>query len=214
VCPALLVLALATACPSRPQGPRATLEAYLAALEAGNAGAAFGLMAPEYRERVGREAFAERFSAHRQEARARLTAARTAGFPEPELLARLDVGTGLPVRLVHVDGRWLLADGVLAAYPQDTPRRTLHSFVSALERRRWDVLLRFVPAALRADLDAAALHRHVESEAAEVEAMLQRLRRHLDSPIEQEGDRALLRYEGFEFEMRREDGAWRVVDPD
>ena len=30
MCPALLVLALATACPSRPQGPRATLEAYLA----------------------------------------------------------------------------------------------------------------------------------------------------------------------------------------
>jgi len=171
-------------------------------------------MTPEYRERVGEEAFGERFSAHRQAASDRLEAARAAGWGEPELLARLDAGTGATVRLTNVGGRWLLADGILAEYAQDTPRRTLHSFVRALERRRWDVLLRFVPTSLQGDLDEPALQHYVESTSADVAAMLERLRRHLDGPIQQEGDRAVLSYEGFEFEMRREPGGWRVVDPD
>jgi len=210
----LSLLAGLGACQSPPPGPVDTLDAYLAAVETGDAAAAYALMGQEYRSRVDATAFAARFEAHRDAALARLSAAQERGWGEPELIADLDTGAGLPVRLRRVSGRWLIADGILDEYAQDTPRRTLVSFVRALERERWDVLLRFVPRALRGDLDEAGLRDYVLSEAADVGTLLERLRRHLDAPIEQEGDRAVMRYEGFEFELAWEEGAWRVLDPD
>ena len=210
----LLPAALVAACASPHRGPEATLEAYLAAAESGDAAAAWALMAEEYRTGVSETTFAARFEAAREQAVGRLRAARERGWSAPELSATLDAGGLDPVRLLRVDGRWLFADGVLEDYAQDTPRQAVRSFVRALESERWDVLLRFVPLGVRGDVDEATLREYGAEQKEALAAMLTRLRRHLDDPIDVDGDRAVLRYEGHECELLREDGAWRVADPD
>jgi hypothetical protein len=49
----------------------------------------------------------------------------------------------------------------------------------------------------------------------EVSQMMRLLGAHLDSPIEQDGDKARMPYgERFEVKLVREDGVWKVADPD
>ena len=201
-------------CPSAPVTPADTLDAYLRVLEADDANAAYALMGAEYRSRIDEGTFTARFEAARARGLERLRGAQAAGWPELERTASLDHGGDRPVSLALVDGRWVLVGGVLEFYPRGTPRETLRSFVRALEGRRYDVLVRFAPSGLQADLDAARLKAHVEAEWADVAALLERLAPHLEDPISVSGDRAVLRYDGLEFEMVHEADGWRVEDPD
>jgi hypothetical protein len=101
-------------------------------------------------------------------------------------------------------------------YSQRTPRDALRSFVRAMERRRLDVLPHFVPNEYRRGMDDAHLRRLFEDERAEeTETLLQNLRAHLEDPIEVTGERAAMPYaERFTVLFVREDGVWKIEDPD
>jgi hypothetical protein len=87
-----------------------------------------------------------------------------------------------------------------------------------MERKRWDVVMRFVPAADREGMTPDAIRSSFEGEGREeATRLVAQLRAHLDDPMEEVGDRATLQYgdtDRHTVSLLREDGVWKVEDPD
>ncbi len=216
----LIVLLLASAaagCAGSPaRQPLAAIDAYAAALRAGDFGRAYDLMSARYRRDHSRADFIRMMKDSPQEVK--LTSTRlTASGRRIEVAARFvydDLRDELP--LVLEDGGWRIASDPLEFYPQDTPAHTLRSFVRAVELKRYDVVLRFVPNRWRQEMNEAKVREQFEGDKRdEVAQMIRLLSASLDNPIEQEGDKARMPYgERFEVKFVREDGIWKVADPD
>ncbi len=139
--------------------------------------------------------------------------------PDGAVTARLEVGNGESITLVEENGAWRLDPAVLDFYGQRTPRQCVRSFTRALERRRWDVLVRFAPRRIAEQLTAEQLRDAWErgSDADDVQRMLLALRTSTERPIEVAGERATMTYgvgNRFTMQLIREDGSWKVEDPD
>jgi hypothetical protein len=52
---------------------------------------------------------------------------------------------GDEILLVHEAGRWRVDASAIDLYGQSTPRQALAGFIRAYERKRYDILLRYVP---------------------------------------------------------------------
>jgi hypothetical protein len=133
----------------------------------------------------------------------------------------IDLVQGEPVTLVEEGGRWLVDDPTLfEPWSQRTPRAALRSFVRALEQQRYDVVLRLCPTQRRPTLSVDALRAYWEGEhKADNAALLARLRAALDAPapghpMVETGDEARMPYPGGEVRLVREDGAWKIENPD
>jgi hypothetical protein len=213
---ALLVLVLAACGASPARQPLSAVDAYAAALRAGDFGRAYELMSSRYRREHSRDDFVRMMKDSPQEVKQ--TAARlTSSNRRVEVAARFvydDLRDELP--LVLEDGGWKIASDPLEFYPQDTPSHALRSFVRAIELRRYDVVLRFVPNRWRQEMNEAKVREQFEGEKREeVVQMMRLLGANLENPIEQEGDKARMPYgERFEVKFIREDGVWKVADPD
>ncbi len=123
---------------------------------------------------------------------------------------------GDQLTLVLVDGKWRIHGNVVDFYDQSTPRAALRSFVRAMERRRYDVVMRFVPKADREGMSPEQMREAWEGESREeIERLIADLRANLDEPIELVGDRATMSYgDGAAVQFVREEGVWRIEDPD
>lgn len=213
----VLVLALGSiaACGGARQRPEDVVRDLARALRERRYDDAYDLMSRGYRLRVTREDFRraiERSPAEASELSAALERIETSA----EITALVPHGADEPLRLIEEDGSWRVDDPVVDFYRQDSPRAALRSFVEALSRRRYDVVLRFVPNADREGMNAETIRRWMEGEEREdVERLMTNLRAHLDDPIEVVGDRATMHYaERFAVQFVREDGVWRIEDPD
>ena len=135
---------------------------------------------------------------------------------DPEVSATVRYADGQELTLVQEDGRWRISGNPANLYDQSTPRAAVRSFVRAMERRRYDIVLRFVPNASREGMDEERLRESFEGEGREeIERLLASLRANLDNPIEEVGDRATMTYgEGAAVQLILEDGVWKVEDPD
>jgi len=204
-----LLLALA-ACPPPPQqGPEAVLDAYLSALAAGKLDRAYALLASDYQKTHDRAAFERAVAAADGQKNAeRLRKSARKLTLEAEL--QLPDGDALP--LVKEDGEWRFRHDPLDFYPQATPEEALRSFVRAVENRRYEVALRFVPGRYRASLTVDKLRDRWEGERrSELLGQLQAVRTHLGEPLEVSGDNARLTVgERKQAVLIREAGAWRV----
>jgi hypothetical protein len=216
--PSAAGLALATllGCARPAAGPSATLSALGAALERKDWAAAYALTSADFRARVPLAAFRaelEDGGAATQALARRLRAAGEAGRPR----VTVELAPGEPLGLVGEGGRWVADDPALfEPWSQKTPRAALRSFVRALEQRRYDVVLRLCPTRRRAGLSVEALRTFWEGEhKAENAALVARLGEALGAPIIEVGDEARLPYgAGNEARLVREDGAWKIEDPD
>lgn len=226
---------LATAaCASASPGPADTARAWAQSLREGDARAAWQLLSTQAREGMTFEQFERTLRERPEEVRA---AAQTYGavLSDDGVTARLELQDGEAIALRSEGGRWRLDPAALDFYPQHTPRQCLLSFVRALRRGRWEVLLRLAPRAVVARLEsmaarepgdggartAADVLREAWSErgADEVAQMAEQLQLAIDRgrPIEVAGERATLSYgPGVRSTARlvREDGLWRVEDPE
>ena len=118
--------------------------------------------------------------------------------------------------LVLESGGWRIDGPVLEPWGQGTPRAALRTFLRALAERRYDVVLRLVPNRYRGGLSADKLRQYWEQERTdEHAALLARLRAAAAAPIVESGDEAHMPY-GPDEEVRftREDGRWKIEDPD
>lgn len=195
--------------------PESAVDGFARALREGRTEDAYGLMSQSYRRRVPREAFLQMLEQDRAEVRQ--TAASLAERRSPaEQEAVVEYGEGETLRLVRENGEWRVATDVVDFYGQSTPRVALRSFVRAMERRRYDVVLRLVPERDREGTTVEGMAEAWEGDGREeVERLLAALRASLDNPIEEVGDRATMGYgDRFRVQFVREDGVWLIDDPD
>lgn len=194
--------------------PSAAVDAYARALQAGDYAKAYELMSARYRREHPREEFIRLMK--ESPAEVRETSARLrAGGRQIEVTARLRYGEmGDELVLVEEGGEWRIASDPLAFYAQDTPARALRSFLRAVELKRWDVVLRFVPDEYRRRMTAAHVREEFEGENKEQnENILRQLKAQLDNPIDIQGDVARMPFgDRYEVKFKRERGLWKIED--
>ena len=216
---ALAVLILVTGCsgPSAPgrKGPAEVVLAYSEALESSRYGDAYKLMSAEYRKRNSLASFT-RMVTRDPRGLARIMGRLKAQADRLDVSASVQYGDQETIRLTSDKGAWRIAEDPTDVYSQRTPRETLRSFVRALEQRRYEIVLRFVPARWAKDMTAAKLKKAWEGKGKEpLELLIRNLKANLDGPIKQAEDLATMAYgEGFKLKMVREDSIWKVSDPD
>lgn len=211
------LLCLATGCggAAATATPEAALDAFAQAIREERYGEAYDLMSEAYRQRVSRRRFERHMRTYPAETRSLALAIDDAEGPMV-VTARVPSTEGDEVRLVRDRGRWHLSGNVVAFYDQSTPRAALRSFVRAMAQRRYEVILRFVPEADREGMTAEQMREAWEGEGREeIQRLLANLRANIDNPIEIVGDRATMPYgERFSVQFIREDGRWKIEDPD
>jgi hypothetical protein len=172
-------------------------------------------MSQSYRRRVSFEEFRRHLAENPEEARdAAHALSRPDGPAEETAIVRFADGDRVELR--REGGSFRIATNLVDFYDQSTPRATLRSFLRAMERERYDVVLRMVPNADREGMSVERMREAWSDEGREeIEQLLETLRQNLDAPIEEVGDRATMPYgDRFTAELVREDGVWKVEDPD
>ena len=216
---ALSSVALLAGCAGRPlqQGPNDALRAYARALDDGRADDAWKLLSDGARRDVPLEAFRRMVKESPDEVR-EIARALARPAADPVVTATLTSPKGETLTLVWEKDRWTVDGSAIDLYAQTTPHRALESFLRAFERKRWDVLVRFVPDAHRAGLDEAKLKAAWESadQGEEMRRVADAIRAALPTAtIEETGDRATMAYgNGGTVLLLREHGAWRIEDFD
>jgi hypothetical protein len=210
----LAVLVSALACAHKPEGPAATLQEFGAALARNDVRGAYALTSADFQKRTSYDAFAAGLGASPADTtaygkRVEQGAARVAPRVDLQLPA------GDTVTLVLEAGRWRVDGPAPDPWGQRTPRAALRTFLRALGERRYDIVLRLVPRRHRVDLTADKLRQYWEAHPDETRGLLTRLQAAQAAPIVESGDEARMPY-GPEQEVFfvREDGIWRIEDPD
>lgn len=202
-------------CNGAAPSPVDTLRQYTEAASRGDCRGAYVLMSSAYRAEISQDDFCQAMRENPNELREATDALRRV-TGEPEIVARVRYGTGDEISFVQESNDWRVDSPVLDFYRQATPRDALRSFVRAIERRRYEVILRFIPNEYRERMSAEGLRELWEgSKRDEIQQLLENLRASLDEPIEETGERATMQYmDRFTCRFVREDGVWRIEDPD
>ena len=198
-------------------GPSATrplgaIDAYVKALESGDYDRAYELMSDRYRKEHTREEFVRLLRESPRDVKE--TARRLKAGDRQVAVRATYVYDDLRHELIMVeeDGAWRIDINPLDYYPQDTPKNALRSFVRAVELKRYDVLVRFVPKAY--GMNEEKIRSEFEGERAqEISDLLTKLRAAGDGPIDVQGDNAVLPYaDHAKILFVKEDGIWKIED--
>jgi hypothetical protein len=124
--------------------------------------------------------------------------------------------SGQELDLVLEDGKWRVDASTIDLYAQDTPRHTISGFIRAVEHKRYDIVMRYVPDGHKEGLDAAKLQSAWEGhEKQEIEQVLAGLKQALpSSTIEESGERATMPYGAGAMQLVREHGLWKIENFD
>jgi hypothetical protein len=203
------------ACAHPQRGPADTIAAFGTAVERKDYSAAYALMSADYRKRMTLADFRaqlEAGGADTQKVAHRLKEAA----PHTPLRVEVEVDLGDKLPLVLEGGDWRVDGQPFDMYSQKTPRAALRTFVRALDGRRYDVVVRLVPNRYRAGVTVGNLRDYWEGDRkAENQKLLQQLRVNINAPIIELGDEAHMPYgEISELRFVREDGFWKIEDPD
>jgi hypothetical protein len=195
--------------------PEGTVAAYADAVQAGKYARAYGLMSLAFRKRYAEQDFVRMLQEHSRELPAAMQQLR-AKATQVEVEAKLELSETEHLRLVLENGIWKIASDPVDFYGQRTPAEALRSFVHALDRRRYDIVLRFVPAKWSDAMTVEKLRKEWEGDRKdEVGNLIKNLKANLNAPIHQTGDTATMPYgEKYEVRFVREDGVWKIEDPD
>ncbi|MEO5768828.1 MAG: hypothetical protein ABIS92_10795 [Polyangia bacterium] len=154
---------------------------------------AYNFMSAGYRARVSLAAFRAQMEA--ELATVSGDAAMLSQAPLQAARAQVDTPSGEQLPLVLEDDQWKLDVQPLHPFRQDSPRAALRTFVRAVDRRRYDVVLRLVPAARRSGVTVETLRAYWEGAgAAEHRRWLDHLRVNLDAAIVDLGSEAQMPY--------------------
>ncbi len=214
---AFAVLAiLGAACGIPPaQDPGATLRDYASALEEGRADDAYRLLSDEARRGTSLEAFRRMVKDNPEEAR-EMGHALSRKTSSPVVTAALTGVDGQELHLVLEGGKWKVDASAIDLYAQDTPRHAIQGFLRALERKRYDVLIKYASAEHREGLDEKTLREAWEKkEKDEIQQLVVALKQALPTaPIEEAGERATMPYGSGSIQLVREHGLWKIENPE
>ena len=183
------------------------------ALSSGDLETAYGLMSDDYRAAHNLADFRKQVAANPAEAK---VLSEALSHPlQTRTYAEVELANGDHLRLENRAGRWLFVTPVADFYPQSTPREALTSFVRAVERGRWDIVLALMPEADRQGLTAETLGQNLTAQHEELERVVALLKASAESPIEEVADRATMPYgESFTARFVLEQGRWKIEDPE
>lgn len=229
---ALALLLAASACGVRGEGPESpgdTLRTYSKALSEGRADDAYRLLSNEAKRSISLEAFRRMVKENPEDV---TDIARALGRPgsDPVVTATVTAPGGEQLELVYEGGRWTIDGTGIDRYGQSTPRQALTGFLRAFERKRFDILMRYVPDAERegraealwggegegsSGLTSEKLKEAWTGEQKEyIAGIVQAIRSALPTArIEQTDDRAAMPYgAGGTVLFIRENGLWKIED--
>ncbi len=195
--------------------PQSILHAYARALEDGRADDAYRLLSDEARRGISLEAF-RRMVKDDPEGVREIGRALERPTAPPLVTATVASPSGQELRLVLEDGAWRVDASSIELYAQDTPRHAIQGFIRAVERKRYDVVMRYVPDAHREGLDVAKLKSAWEGhEKDEIEQVVSALKQALPAAsIEETGERATMPYGAGTMQLVREHGLWKIENFD
>ena len=126
------------------QGPSDTLRSYALALEQGRVDDAYRLLSDEAKRSMSLEAFRRAVQENPEDA---VEIARAIARPssDPVVTATVTVPNGEELVLIYEGGRWRIDASAVDLYGQATPRQAMLGFLRAVDRKRYDVALRYVP---------------------------------------------------------------------
>ena len=207
---ALSVLCFACGTPPA-QDPGATLRDYAHALEDGRSDDAYRLLSDEARRGTSLEAFRRMVKDNPEEAR-EMGRALDRHTSTPVVTATLTGVDGQELHMVLEGGRWKVDASAIDLYSQDTPRHAIQGFLRALERKRWDVLVKYASDQHREGLDPNTLRDAWEKkEKEQIEQFVVALKQALPTaPIEEAGERATMPYGSGSIQLVRERGLWKI----
>ncbi len=214
-CAAVAITAQTGCAGAHAEDPQSVLRAYAHALEEGRSDDAYRLLSDDARRGVSLEAFRRMVKDNPDEVK-EIGRALSRPTTPPLVTATVTGASGEQLVLVLENGKWKLDPASLDFYAQDTPKHVVMGFVRALERRRFDVILRYIPDAHREGLDAERLRLAWEGpDKEEMLHVLTALKQALPtSTIEETGDRATLGYGAGTLQLVRERGLWKIEDFD
>jgi hypothetical protein len=201
--------------PAPPPTPEATVVAFARALNQAKFDEAYALMSKDYKKRVSLEQFKRRLSENPQETlEISNTLSRVRKPAEQEAVLVYDDDQQL--RLRRAGESWLIASSIVDFYDQSTPRAALRSFVRAMERKRYDVVLRLIPSGDKEGITTERMEQAWSGEQREeVERMLTKLREHEGDPIEVIGTHATMPYgDHTRVQFVQEGDVWKIEDPE
>lgn len=188
---------------ARPPQPQSVVQAYLQAVRAHDADAAYDLLSTTQQAAVSREEFTRAFRENRAELDDQARALSRLSGRDIVAVGEVAYGEGDSAALMLERGEWRISGGVAEAYSLRSPQQTLRSLRRALERRSYDALMRILARRSRSQVDD------------EVRRLVDALHDAENLEIVVDGDRARVEYEpGHVIELQREDGEWRLVDLD
>jgi hypothetical protein len=191
--------------------PEATLSAYSRALQDTRSDDAYALLSDTAKKSISLDQFRKMVKQNPLDAR---ELGQLLGQPArpAEVTATVTAQNGQTLELVLERGRWKLDASAIDLYAQDTPRHALVGFVRAIDRKRYDIVLRYMPDAHRVGYDEAALKTAYEGpDKDEVLRTTALIRAALPSAsVEETGDRATFDYGSGMVELLKERGAWKI----
>jgi hypothetical protein len=219
--PALLALALAASvgcgAAAHPGGddPQSVLHAYARLLEEGRADEAYRLLSDEARRGISLEAF-RRMVKDDPEGVRDIGRALERPTASPVVTATVTSPSGQELHLVLEGGGWRVDASTIDLYAQDTPRHAVQGFIRAVERKRYDIVMRYVPDTHKEGLDSSKLQAAWEGhEKEEIEQVVAALKQALPtSTIEETGERATMPYGAGTMQLVREHGLWKIENFD
>lgn len=195
--------------------PQSVLHAYARALEEGQAEAAYRLLSDEARRGISLEAF-RRMVKDDPDGVREIGRSLERPTAAPVVTATVTSPGGQELHLVLEGGGWRVDASTIDLYAQDTPRHAVQGFVRAIERKRYDVVMRYVPDAHKEGLDASKLQAAWEGhEKDEIERVVAALKQALPTAtIEETGERATIPYAPGTMQLVREHGLWKIENFD
>lgn len=212
--------AVTAGCASGAAGPNDTLSAYAKAVREGRVEDAYALLSTDTRRGISLEQF-RRIMTESATDMAELAKGLSRPGSDPVVTAVITTTSGDEVVLFFEHGRWRVDGASIDLYGQATPLQAVRAFVRAYERRRWDILMRFVPDAKKLPdpklppLDEEKLKAAWEGpDKEDMDRITQALRAALaDATLEETGDRAAMPYgSGASLLLVREHGLWKIED--
>jgi len=130
------------------ESPNDVLLAYAEALQQGRADEAYQMLSNEAKRTVSLEAFRRMVKEDPDDVKDIARALSRPGS-QPVVTATVTAPNGDKLSLVYEAGRWTIDGTGIDRYGQATPRQALVGFLRAYQKKRFDVLMRYVPDAER-----------------------------------------------------------------
>ncbi len=209
-----LIIMTLGGCPHPKMDARTTARTFYKRLASGKPGQAYDLLDPATSRHVSKQEFEANLSSKTKADRAmyRKLAADAKLVSSRRLIVRL--GNARKLVLEENGSGWKITSNPFAFYPQDTPRKALRSFLAALQHKRYEILMRFVPRTYRRRMSKKDLVAMFSGKKGQrIRELTEVLIKHLDAPMEIHGNKATLVYgDGATVTLVREEGVWRIED--